>query len=71
MKIHLDFFLDDMKLFPSHFIGFLKVPSGQVQECTKLSLNTLYFKAMQGSDQTLAGSKAPLNLCYPFYRLLT
>lgn len=64
-------FLKDMKIFPSHSIDFLTVPRGQVQEHTKLILNTLYFKAMQGSDQTSAGSKAFLNLYCPFYRLLT
>lgn len=62
MKTHVDFFFKDMKLFPSHSTAFLKVPSGQVREYTKLNLNTLYFKAIQGSDQTLAGSKASLNL---------
>lgn len=64
-------FLKDMKIFPSHSIDFLTVPRGQVQEHTKLILNTLYFKATQGSDQTSAGSKAFLNLYCPFYRLLT
>lgn len=71
-KMHLDLSLTESSSPATLFLFWqCQAVTFRNEGRTELFLKALYFKPMQGSDQTLAADTVSLNLYCPFQRLLT